>query len=63
MNIERAILEVIETEKFKEAAKTNATLRVFLSRFRKGNIRNSSAIELLEKYGYVVSVHRKRVHV
>lgn len=58
MNIKQGIKQVMESEAFKEAARKDARLRVFLGRYNKGEIKNGAAIELLLKFGYKVSVKK-----
>jgi hypothetical protein len=55
MTIEKAIEHLVISTQFREDAKHDAKLRVFLGRHRKGEIRNGAAIELLLKYGYKIS--------
>ncbi len=58
MTINQAIRQIIASEPFKEKAKKDAKLRVFLGRFLKGEIKNGSAIEVLLKFGYKVEIKK-----
>ena len=54
MTIEKALDELIESEKFKEKARQDARVRVFLQRHREGKIRYGSAVNILKKYGWKI---------
>lgn len=57
MTIEKAGDHLFKSKKFKEDAKTNAALRVYLGRFKNRKLKNASLIELLVKYGYKLEVY------
>jgi hypothetical protein len=60
MSIEQAIKKLIESEQFKTEARTDAKLRVQLGRLKKGGIKNSAAIELLQRFDYKIEVIKKK---
>ena len=57
MTIKSAISQVIESERFREKAKTDAKLRVFKGRFISGKIKPGAAIQILTKFGYRIEVY------
>lgn len=58
MNIESALKELINSESFKSAAKKDAKLRVFLSRYYKGCVRYGASVELLIRFGYTININK-----
>lgn len=60
MTIKSAISQLIESERFRNKAKTDAKLRVFKGRFIGGKIRPGSAVQMLTKFGYRIEVYRNK---
>lgn len=62
MTIETAIQHLINSEEFKTSAKisTNAKLRVYLSRYKKGTLSDCGGIELLNQFGYTIEIKRPK---
>ena len=58
MTIEQAISELMGSEAYLTASRHDAALRVYLGRYRQGTLKNASAIELLEKFGYTIEVKK-----
>jgi hypothetical protein len=58
MTVDKAINELINSELFKEQARHNGKLRVALSRINKGTANAKLKIDLLERFGYIISVKR-----
>lgn len=58
MTIEEAINQLVESSDFKEAARVDAKLRVQIGRIKKDGIKHSAAIELLQKFGYLVDIKK-----
>ena len=61
MTIEKAVEQLIASEKFQEKARQDARLRVFLQRYREGKVKNGMAINLLKKFGYKIEASTKKV--
>jgi hypothetical protein len=60
MTIEKAIAELLISERFLEDSRKDAKLRVALGRHKRNTLKNGAAIELLEKYGYAIDVKKRR---
>lgn len=60
MTIEQAIVDLFESDKFKDAARKDAKLRVQAGRIKKEGIKPSAAIELLNKFGYEMVVKKSK---
>lgn len=59
MTIQKAINDLIQSVAFKEAARTDAKLRVFLGRLRKQEIKTGAMVDLLIRFGYKIEVRKK----
>lgn len=63
MTLEQAIDKLINSEPFKEKAKQReegSGLRVFLHRWRKGEIRACTAVDMLQQFGYTIDVEEPK---
>ncbi len=60
MTIKEATEKLVTSEEFKAAAKqlSNAKLRVYLGRYKKGTLSECGALELLLQFGYTVEVKK-----
>jgi hypothetical protein len=58
MTITKAITSLMASEDFKNAAKNDARLRVYLGRFRRGALGNCGSVELLLEFGYTIEVRK-----
>ena len=62
MKLQEAIEDLINSEAFKEIARQKDAVgsyyRLFLSRYKKGTIKSSTAIDLLLKHGYIIDVKK-----
>lgn len=56
MTIEEAIKDLFESEKFINEAKTNSTFRSSLARYRTGELKTQAMVDLLLKFGYIITV-------
>ena len=56
MTIQEAINELIEREDFKNAARQDAKLRVYIGRIKKEGVKTGATIELLQQFGYKVEI-------
>lgn len=52
----KAVEELIDSEDFKRQAKTDSNLRVFKTRFNKGELKNGAMVDLLINFGYTIEV-------
>lgn len=52
MTLQEALKELFESDTFKEAAKDDSNLRVYLLRSRRGELMETSAKRLLLRFGY-----------
>lgn len=60
MEIEEAIKQLVESESFRQAARTDGKLRVFASRLNRGIIKSGAAVDMLVKFGYEVHIKGPR---
>ena len=62
MTIEQATKQLIESDDFKASAKipSNAKLRVYLSRYKKGTLSECGCMELLKDFGYEIEAKKVR---
>jgi hypothetical protein len=62
MKINTAIEALLKSEEFKEKAKLKdnegGKLRMFITRYQRGEASSGSAVSLLESFGYSVEVKR-----
>jgi hypothetical protein len=56
MTIDEAVLKLINSDSFKEKARHEAKLRVYLGRINKGTANKMIKIDLLEAFGYAINV-------
>lgn len=56
ITIQEALLQMIETEKFKQAQRIEPSLRVYAQRIRRGEFRDGAAVEMLQAFGYKINV-------
>ncbi len=56
MTIQEAVNHLLQSDSFKEEARQDSKLRVFLGRWNRQKIKNGAAIEVLLKFGYKVEV-------
>lgn len=59
MTIEKAIGQLLTSEKFKEHARKDARLRIYLGRHQKGMLKTDAAIKLLLEFGYKIEVKKR----
>jgi hypothetical protein len=55
MTLEKAIEELINSDKFREQAKNDARLRVYTGRYKSGALKDASARKLLTRFGYKIT--------
>ena len=64
MNINEAISHLISSDGFKEISKQKNTLgsnyRMFLTRFKRDEIKEGAAVDLLVKHGYVIEIKKPK---
>lgn len=56
MTIEKAVDQLLKTEKFAKDARKDARLRVFQQRHREGSLGKAAALAILVKYKYKIEV-------
>ncbi len=60
MKIDKALQYLIDSDEFKEKAKlkdkTGGRLRMFLTRYQRGEIGTGTAVQLLADFGYEIDV-------
>jgi hypothetical protein len=59
VTIYQALEKLIDSEQFKIDARKDSSLRVFTLRFKKGEIKNGAAVEMLIRYGYTIHVKKQ----
>ena len=62
MTLDEAFIQLIETTSFKEVAKQKNSLggkyRIYLTRFRRGQLKSGAMVELLIAHGYEIKASR-----
>jgi hypothetical protein len=63
MNIENAVKSLLDSESFRDKAKEKnkegGRLRMFVTRYQRGEVSTGSAVQLLENFGYQIEVKQK----
>ena len=64
MKINKAVEDLLNSSSFKEKAKEKnkdgGRLRMFVTRYQRGEIKTGTAVSLLEKFGYEVEVSPRK---
>jgi len=58
MTIDQAIINLLQSGEFKQAAKTNATLRSIASRYNNGTLKSGAKVEVLLQFGYEITARK-----
>ena len=65
MKVDKALENLIKSnvfrEKAKEKSKDGGNLRMFLTRYQRGEVKTGAAITMLEKFGYQIEVSNNKL--
>lgn len=61
MTIEEAVKDLLQSEEFHQACQNTPYLRNQLSRFKRGELKAGSMVQLLTRFGYKIEAKKPRI--